>query len=76
MRQLCGYDVSAALGGSIGAWLAAMDARPSCGVTAADSALLLKAYKRHMSLDFFDYDTYTAFQLHPHNAQFLQQQNR
>lgn len=74
MRELCGFDVSAALGGSIGAWLAAMDARPSCSATAADPQLLLAAYKQHMSLDFFDYDTYAAFQLHPQNRHLLGEQ--
>ena len=72
MRQLAGYDVSAALGGSVGAWLAAMDARPACCTTAADSSLLLQAYTEHMSLDFFDYETFGCFQLHPHNAHLLQ----
>lgn len=72
MRKLCGYDVSAALGGSIGEWLLAMDARPSCTATASDPALLAKAYEKHMCLDFFDYHTYTCFQLHPQNAHLLE----
>ena len=71
MPQLCGYDVSMAAGGAVGAWLAAMDARPSCHASAADGDLLLRAYKQYMSLDFFDYDSHTVFQLHPHNAHAL-----
>jgi glutathione S-transferase len=67
------YDVSAALGGSIGRWLAAMDARPSCRTSAASSAALLQAYRQHRSLDFFDYETFGCFQLHPHNAALLNQ---
>lgn len=70
---LTGYDVAAAAGGAIGGWLAAMDARPSCATTAADPGLLLKAFQQHMSLDFFDYESYTAFQLHPHNRHLLAQ---
>lgn len=69
--EITGYDFGAAGGGAIGAWLAAMDARLSCATTAADPELLLKAFQEHMSLDFFDYDTYTAFQLHPHNRHLL-----
>lgn len=72
MRQLAGYNVIAALGGGIGAWLAAMDARPTCRTSAADSGLLLQAYEEHMSLDFFDYETFGCFQLHPHNAHLLE----
>ena len=75
LRQLAGCaDVSTALGsngGPIGAWLAAMDARPACRTTAADSGLLLQAYQQHKSLDFFDFETFSCFQLHPHNAHLL-----
>jgi len=72
MPALAGFDVEAAAGGAIGRWLAAMDGRPSCSATAADPALLIKAYRKHMSLDFFDYDPYGAFSLHPQNAHLLQ----
>lgn len=68
---LTGYDVGGAAGGAVGRWLAAINERPSAAATAADPALLLEAFKRHSSLDFFDYDSYTAFQLHPHNAHLL-----
>lgn len=56
----------------MGGWLAAMGARPSCSITSADDAKLLRAYEDHLSLDFFDYDPYTVFQLHPHNRQCLE----
>ena len=69
---LTGFDVEAALGGAIGGWLAAMDARPACRATAADSGLLLAAFRKHRSLDFFDYDGYGAFDLHPQNAHLLE----
>lgn len=65
MRQFCSYDVSSALGGSVGAWLAAMGKRESCRITSADDALLLRAYEQHMCLDFFDYTSYGVFDLHP-----------
>lgn len=70
---LTGYNVEAALGGAIGGWLAAMDARPSCKATAADSELLLAALRKHRSLDFFDYDSFSSCKLHPHNAHLLVQ---
>ena len=70
-QPLTGYDVGAALGGSVGRWLAAMGARPSCRTTSADDALLLQAYQQHRSLDFFDLETYSCCQLHPHNATHL-----
>lgn len=70
---LTGYDVAAAGGGAIGAWLAAWASRPSAAATAADPALLLAAFSREHSLDFFDFSTYRCFQLHPHNAHLLQQ---
>jgi hypothetical protein len=72
-QPLTGYDVDAALGGSIGRWLAAMRARSSCATSSADDAQLLQAYHQHRSLDFFDFETYTACQLHPHNAALLRQ---
>ena len=73
---LTGYAVEAAGGGSIGRWLAAMDARPSCATTAADPQLLLEAFKRHKALDWFDYLTVGAFELHPHNAHLLQRSSK
>jgi glutathione S-transferase len=71
MPHFCGYDLSAALGGSVGGWLQAMGQRESCGITTADDALLLAAYQQHRSLDFFDYDPYGVFDLHPQNAMYL-----
>lgn len=68
---LTGYDVAAAAGGAIGRWLAAMDCRPSAATTASEPGLLLEAFRKHRSLDFFDFSTYTAFELHPHNRHLL-----
>lgn len=68
---LTGYEVEANV--HIQRWLAAMDARPSCATSAADPQLLLDAFRKHRSLDFFDFETFGAFELHPHNAHLLQQ---
>ena len=70
---LTGYDVAAAAGGAIGAWLAAMDARPSAAATHADEALLLAAFQADRGLDWFDYRTVHVFELHPHNRERLRQ---
>lgn len=66
-RRFSGYDMHAALGGSVGGWLEAMGRRESARITTADDALLLAAYEEHKCLDFFDYTTYDVFQLHPQN---------
>jgi len=68
---LTGYDLTTAAGGAVGPYLAAMDARASCATAEPDAALLLQAFRKHSSLDFFDYSTYSCFQLHPHNAHLL-----
>lgn len=68
---LIGYDCRAVGGGAIGRWLDALHVRPSGAAAAADSELLLAAFRQHQSLDFFDYDTYATFQLHPQNAHLL-----
>ncbi|KAL4451687.1 hypothetical protein ABPG75_007349 [Micractinium tetrahymenae] len=47
-------------------------AAPLTGTTAADPGLLLQAFRKHMSLDFFDYDSFNAFQLHPQNRHLLE----
>jgi glutathione S-transferase len=70
-KKFSGYDIGAVLGGRIGEWLAALEARPAFRTTSADSRLLLEAFTAHQSLDFFDYETYTCFQLHPHNQHML-----
>lgn len=70
-KAFCGFDVRGACGGAVGRWLVVMEGRPSCRITAADDALLLQAYKKHRSLDFFDYDSYGIFALHPHNERYL-----
>lgn len=66
-RNFHNFDTRAAHQGTVGAWLEIMEARPSCRSAAADPEELLKAFKQHMSLDFFDYSTYGATALHPHN---------
>lgn len=68
---LVGYDSRTVGGGAVGRWLDALHARPSGAAVAADPELLLEAFRQHRSLDFFDYETYTAFQLHPQNAAHL-----
>ena len=45
----------------------AMAQRPAAQSAAADPTLLLDAYRQHKSLDFFDYSTYNATDLHPQN---------
>ncbi len=70
---LTGYNVETPLGGAIGGWLAAMDGRPSCRATAANSELLLAALRKHRSLDFFDSDSFSSCELHPQNAHLLEQ---
>ncbi|CAL8463333.1 g2867 [Coccomyxa elongata] len=65
-KVFTGYDVHDALGGSIGTWLSSMAERPSCKAASANHTLLLEAFKKHRSLDFFDFTTYTATELHPH----------
>ena len=70
-REFCnGYDVSSVLNGVVGQWLDAMGQRPACQITTAKDELLLKAYKQHKGLDFFDYDTYLATELHPQNEEY------
>jgi hypothetical protein len=64
----CDYDVRAACGGAVGAWLARMEARPSCSVASPDAGQLLAAYRAHRSLDFFDYCSYSTFQLFSEEA--------
>ena len=71
MQHFAGYDLTAALGGSVGRWLDAMGERASCRIASADDALLLQAYVRHRCLDFFDYDSYGVFDLHPQNREHL-----
>lgn len=67
-REFCsGYDVSSVLHGVVGKWLDAMGQRSAVQITSASDELLLKAYKKHSSLDFFDYDSYSATELHPQN---------
>jgi glutathione S-transferase len=73
MPAFGGADVRGACGGAVGAWLGALGARPAARAAAADDALLLAAYRHHMCLDFFDYDSYRATALHPHNAAYLRE---
>jgi len=66
-RNFHGVDATEICGGAISSWLEAMQARPSCQRAAAAPQELLRAYKQHKSLDFFDYSTYGATALHPQN---------
>jgi glutathione S-transferase len=67
-KEFCnGYNVSSVLDGVVGQWLEAMGQRPACQITTACDELLLQAYKKHLSLDFFDYDSYEVTELHPQN---------
>lgn len=68
--EFSGYDVYKALNGAVGKWLKAMEERPACRVSSADDGLLLKAYRKHRSLDFFDYDSYLCCDLHPQNEKY------
>ncbi len=42
----------------------AMQQRPACQVACAPRARLAAALRQHMSLDFFDYSTYRAMDVH------------
>ena len=56
----------------IALWMDAMQSRKSCQAAAADPKLFLRAVDKHRSIDFFDYHTYNAHDLHPHlNAALL-----
>ena len=68
--EFSGYDVYGILDGVVGKWLRAMEERPTCRISTANDELLLKAYRKHKSLDFFDYDSYTSCQLHPLNEEY------
>lgn len=65
-KEFCNFDMAAAEGGRIGEWLEAMRERPYDVSPSPDRNLFLAALKRHMRLDFFDYDSYSAAALHPH----------
>jgi len=70
-REFCnGYDVSSMFDGVVGHWLDAMGQRSAVQITTASDELLLKAYKNKKSLDFFDYDSYSATELHPQNEMY------
>jgi glutathione S-transferase len=66
VQEFCNFDMSAAEGGKIGSWLGAMRSRPHDVSPSADPDLFRSALKRHMRMDFFDYDTYSVAALHPH----------
>ena len=50
----------------IGQWIDVMQQRPSCQIAAANPDLFLQAVEEHKTIDFFDYATYNACDLHPH----------
>ncbi|KAA6423953.1 MAG: hypothetical protein FRX49_05912 [Trebouxia sp. A1-2] len=60
------YDPCDACDGRIGEWLVAMRQLECCQMAAPDQKLFLQALKQERSLDFFDFTTYKAHQLHPH----------
>ena len=66
-RKRMSVVVRAAGGGTVGRWLAAMEGRPSAATTTPDGELFLAALRQQESLDFFDYETYGVFDLHPQN---------
>ncbi|KAF8072723.1 GSTL3 [Scenedesmus sp. PABB004] len=59
-------DVAALHGGALAAWMAHLHSQPWAALAAPDAGLFASALRRHGSLDFFDYDSYDAFQLSPH----------
>ena len=61
-------DVRSAAGGAPGRWLAAMAARDSCAASSPDPQRFMRAVTEHASLDFFDYVSYAAWDLHPQHA--------
>jgi hypothetical protein len=66
VHKFCNYDMAAAEGGKIGAWLSAVRSRPHDASPSADPDDYCRALERHMRMDFFDYDTYSAAALIPH----------
>jgi len=53
--------------GKVGEWMdGILSNSSSASITCANRDLLLRAFERHKSLDFFDYDSYGIFDLHPH----------
>jgi len=50
----------------IGQWIDVMQQRLLCQIAAANPDLFLQAVEEHKTIDFFDYATYNACDLHPH----------
>ncbi|KAK9867166.1 hypothetical protein WJX84_010666 [Apatococcus fuscideae] len=67
-REFLGMRLETMHGGRVQAWLEGLRQRPSCRTASADRRLLLEAYREHRSLDFFDYQTYSAAACHPQLA--------
>lgn len=72
-KHFSNFDISQVNDGGelLVAWLKEMHGRPSCAITTPNEECLLKAFHEHMSLDFFDYHSYAACELHPHNKIYL-----
>lgn len=66
MQLSYGIDIRHMCDGQVGQWMDSMLERESTMITCAERHLLEKAFERHKSLDFFDYDPYGMFDLHPH----------
>ncbi|GBF91968.1 hypothetical protein Rsub_04692 [Raphidocelis subcapitata] len=60
-----GYDVAAFDGGGVARWLAAVAALPAGRLSSAAEGRLAEAFRRHRSLDWFDYHPTDVGELHP-----------
>jgi hypothetical protein len=66
LKWAYGVDMGQFCDGYVGEWMRKMLSRPSCRLTSANEDLLGREILLHKSLDFFDYETYPIFGLHPH----------
>ena len=66
MKSAYGIDILPMCSGRVGAWMKSMMSRQSTRITCAQEDVLAKAFQTHKSLDFFDYVSYSKFDLHPH----------
>ncbi|KAI8105338.1 hypothetical protein M9435_000505 [Picochlorum sp. BPE23] len=70
MKDSYGVDVGLLCDGSVGVWMDAMTQLSSVRIASADESLLKEAFRKHKSLDFFDYTSYGPYDLHPHLVQY------
>ena len=68
LQGMHGTEISHVAGGRLGMWLDAMRSRESAKMACPNNDLFREALKKHASLDFFDYETYSIFALHPQLA--------